>query len=51
MYQGWFVAINQMINNISVLAMVTGAAAAQPPRPGEGLFAPGCIVGNRAFTP
>ena len=38
-------------DNISVVAMVTGASAPQPPRPGEGLFAPGCIVGNRAFTP
>jgi LCP family protein required for cell wall assembly len=38
-------------DNISVLAMVTGASAPQPPRPGEGLYAPGCIVGNRAFTP
>jgi LCP family protein required for cell wall assembly len=38
-------------DNISVIGMVTGAAAPQPPRPGEGLFAPGCIVGNRAFAP
>jgi LCP family protein required for cell wall assembly len=38
-------------DNISVIGMVTGAAAPQPPRPGEGLFAPGCIIGNRAFTP
>jgi polyisoprenyl-teichoic acid--peptidoglycan teichoic acid transferase len=38
-------------DNRAVIAMVTGAAAPQPPRPGEGLFAPGCIVGNQAFTP
>ncbi|MFL5944611.1 MAG: LCP family protein [Gaiellaceae bacterium] len=38
-------------DNISVIGMVTGASAAQPPRPGEGLFAPGCVVGNQAFTP
>jgi polyisoprenyl-teichoic acid--peptidoglycan teichoic acid transferase len=38
-------------DNIAVIAMVTGQSAAQPPRPGEGLFAPGCVVGNRAFTP
>jgi LCP family protein required for cell wall assembly len=38
-------------DNIAVLAMVSGAAAPQPPRPGEGLFAPGCVIGNRAFTP
>ena len=38
-------------DNIAVIAMVTGQSAPQPPRPGEGLFAPGCIVGNRAFTP
>jgi polyisoprenyl-teichoic acid--peptidoglycan teichoic acid transferase len=38
-------------DNRAVIAMVTGAAAPQPPRPGEGLFAPGCVVGNQAFTP
>jgi hypothetical protein len=38
-------------DNIAVIAMVTGAAAPQPPRPGEGLFAPGCVIGNRAFAP
>jgi LCP family protein required for cell wall assembly len=38
-------------DNIGVLAMVTGQSAPQPPQPGAGLFAPGCIVGNRAFTP
>ena len=38
-------------DNRAVIAMATGAAAPQPPRPGEGLFAPGCVVGNQAFTP
>jgi LCP family protein required for cell wall assembly len=38
-------------DNRAVIAMVTGASAPQPPRPGEGLFAPGCVVGNQAFTP
>jgi LCP family protein required for cell wall assembly len=38
-------------DNRAVILEVTGAAAPQPPRPGEGLFAPGCVVGNRAFTP
>jgi polyisoprenyl-teichoic acid--peptidoglycan teichoic acid transferase len=38
-------------DNIAVLAMVSGASAPQPPRPGEGLFAPGCVIGNRAFAP
>jgi LCP family protein required for cell wall assembly len=38
-------------DNRAVIAMVTGVAAPQPPRPGEGLFAPGCVVGNRAFRP
>jgi anionic cell wall polymer biosynthesis LytR-Cps2A-Psr (LCP) family protein len=37
-------------DNAAVIAEVTGRAAAQPPRPGEGLFAPGCVVGNREFT-
>ncbi|HWJ44694.1 MAG TPA: LCP family protein [Gaiellaceae bacterium] len=38
-------------DNRAVILEVTGAAAPQPPRPGEGLFAPGCVVGNRAFSP
>jgi LCP family protein required for cell wall assembly len=37
-------------DNIAVIGMVTGASAAQPPRPGGGLFAPGCVVGNRSFN-
>jgi polyisoprenyl-teichoic acid--peptidoglycan teichoic acid transferase len=36
-------------DNRAVILEVTGAAAPQPPRPGEGLFAPGCVVGNQAF--
>ena len=36
-------------DNIAVIGMVTGQSAAQPPRPGEGLFGPGCFVGNRGF--
>jgi LCP family protein required for cell wall assembly len=31
--------------NVSVVAMVTGEAAPQPPPPNQGLFAPGCTVG------
>jgi LCP family protein required for cell wall assembly len=38
-------------DNIAVVAEVTGRAAPQPPRPGEGLFAPGCVVGNQDLTP
>jgi LCP family protein required for cell wall assembly len=37
-------------DNIAVIGMVTGASAPQPPRPGGGLFAPGCVVGNRSFN-
>ncbi len=36
-------------DNRNVIAMFTGASAAQPPRPGSGPFGPGCVVGNRAF--
>jgi polyisoprenyl-teichoic acid--peptidoglycan teichoic acid transferase len=36
-------------DNIAVIGMVTGKSAPQPPRPGGGLFAPGCVVGNRSF--
>ena len=32
--------------NVSVVAMVTGESAPQPPPPGQGPFAPGCIVGR-----
>jgi LCP family protein required for cell wall assembly len=31
--------------NVSVIAMVTGKTAPQPPRPGAGPFGPGCVVG------
>jgi LCP family protein required for cell wall assembly len=36
-------------DNIAVIGMVTGRSAPQPPRPGGGLFAPGCVVGNRSI--
>lgn len=32
--------------NVSVVAMVTGDSAPQPPPPGRGPFAPGCFVGR-----
>lgn len=32
--------------NASVIAMVTGESAPQPPRPGSGVFGPGCRVGK-----
>ena len=32
--------------NVSVIAMVKGETAPQPPRPDAGIFAPGCIVGS-----
>jgi LCP family protein required for cell wall assembly len=38
-------------DNIAVVAEVTGRAQPQPPRPGGGLFSPGCVVGNQEFTP
>jgi LCP family protein required for cell wall assembly len=31
--------------NVNVVAMVTGESAPQPPPPGQGPFAPGCVVG------
>jgi LCP family protein required for cell wall assembly len=36
-------------DNIAVIGMVTGASAPQPPRPGDGLAAPGCVVGSQSF--
>jgi polyisoprenyl-teichoic acid--peptidoglycan teichoic acid transferase len=36
-------------DNLAVVQMVTGAAAAQPPRPGSGPFGPGCVSGNQTF--
>src|SRR5436305_7616504 len=35
--------------NISVVQMVTGRAAPQPPPPGSGPFGPGCVVGSQTF--
>jgi polyisoprenyl-teichoic acid--peptidoglycan teichoic acid transferase len=32
--------------NVSVIAMVTGKSAPQPPLPGSGPFGPGCVVGE-----
>ena len=32
--------------NVSVIGMVTGKTAPQPPRPGSGLYGPGCLVGK-----
>ena len=32
--------------NVSVIAMVTGESAPQPPPPGSGPFGPGCLVGG-----
>jgi LCP family protein required for cell wall assembly len=36
-------------DNRPVIGMVTGASAAQPPRPGAGFYGAGCIVGNASF--
>jgi LCP family protein required for cell wall assembly len=33
-------------DNASIIAMVRGQTAAQPPRPGSGVFGPGCQVGR-----
>jgi LCP family protein required for cell wall assembly len=33
-------------DNVSVIAMVKGDTAPQPPRPGSGPFGPGCLVGS-----
>jgi LCP family protein required for cell wall assembly len=35
--------------NLSVIQMVQGRSAAQPPPPGSGPFGPGCVVGNASF--
>jgi LCP family protein required for cell wall assembly len=35
--------------NRSVIAMVTGDSAPQPPTPGSGAYGPGCVVGNRTL--
>lgn len=35
--------------NRSVIQMVKGDSAPQPPPPGSGLYGPGCVVGNAGF--
>jgi hypothetical protein len=35
--------------NRSVIAMVVGNSAPQPPAPGSGLYGPGCVVGDAAL--
>ncbi len=35
--------------NISVIQMVLGNSAPQPPPPGAGPYGPGCVTGNQAF--
>jgi polyisoprenyl-teichoic acid--peptidoglycan teichoic acid transferase len=35
--------------NRSVIQMVTGQSAVQPPPPGSGPYGPGCVVGNQQF--
>jgi polyisoprenyl-teichoic acid--peptidoglycan teichoic acid transferase len=35
--------------NLSVVQMVQGRSAPQPPPPGSGPFGPGCVVGSRNF--
>ena len=35
--------------NISVIQMVLGRSAPQPPPPGEGPYGPGCVTGNQTF--
>ena len=35
--------------NISVVQMVTGRSAPQPPPPGSGPYGPGCVTGNQQF--
>jgi LCP family protein required for cell wall assembly len=42
--QGGFIQGTE--ENVSVIAMVTGESAPQPPPPGAGPFAPGCRVGK-----
>jgi hypothetical protein len=32
--------------NVSVIGMITGKTAPQPPPPGSGLYGPGCHVGS-----
>ncbi len=35
--------------NLSVVQMLTGRSAPQPPPPGSGPFGPGCVVGSQSF--
>jgi LCP family protein required for cell wall assembly len=35
--------------NLSVVQMVTGNSAPQPPPPGSGPYGPGCVVGSKTF--
>jgi hypothetical protein len=35
--------------NLSVIQMVTGRSAVQPPPPGSGPYGPGCVIGNQKF--
>jgi LCP family protein required for cell wall assembly len=41
--------IHSVEENRSVLAMVTGESAPQPPTPGSGAYGPGCVEGNRTL--
>jgi hypothetical protein len=35
--------------NLSVIQMVLGNSAAQPPLPGSGPYGPGCVSGTRSL--
>jgi LCP family protein required for cell wall assembly len=37
-------------DNREVIAMVLGVSAPQPPRPGSGLYGPGCVIGDAKLT-
>jgi LCP family protein required for cell wall assembly len=41
--------IHSVEENRSVIAMVTGDSAPQPPTPGSGAYGPGCVEGNRTL--
>jgi polyisoprenyl-teichoic acid--peptidoglycan teichoic acid transferase len=41
--------IHSVEENVSVIKMVTGDSAPQPPTPGSGSFGPGCVEGNRTL--
>ena len=38
-----------MEENRSVILMVTGESAPQPPVPGSGAYGPGCVTGNHTL--